>query len=61
MTVKGTQSSPVHHLIGGVLIKGIVKSERLVFQVASEVHFLLGLVHHDHVFTWDGDDVQFLR
>lgn len=55
------RGAPVDHLVGGVLIKGVIKAEGLVLQVPGQVHFLLGLMDHDHVFTGNGDHVQFLH
>lgn len=56
-----SHDTPVNHLIGGALIKSVVKSEGLVLQVARQVHFLLGLVNHDHILTGNGDHVQTLH
>ena len=39
---------PVDHFIGGLVIKGIVKSKGLVLQELREVHLELWLMH-DHV------------
>ena len=56
-----TNASPVNHLIGGVLVEGVVESESLVLQVAGEVHFLFRFMNHHHVLTGDGDHVQILH
>lgn len=56
-----SRDSPVNHLVGGVLVEGVVESEGLVLQVAGQVHLLLGLVHHHHVLAGDGDHVQVLH
>lgn len=58
---RGSEGSPVNHLVGGVLVEGVVESEGLVLQVAGQVHLLLGLVHHHHVLAGDGDHVQVLH
>lgn len=52
---------PVNHLVGGAIIKGVVKAECLVLQVAGEVHFLFRFMNHHHVLTRDGDHIQILH
>ena len=52
---------PVHHLVGGAVVEGVVEAERLVLQEAGEVHLLFGFVHHHNVFTGNGDHVQVLH
>lgn len=53
--------TPVNHFIGGAVIKGVVKAEGLVLQVAGQVHFLFRFVNHHHVLTGDGDHIQILH
>ena len=59
--MKSTRSSsPVDHLVGGGLVKGVVKFERLVFQVLGEVHLLLWLVNQQGAVPRYGDHVYVL-
>ena len=49
---------PVHHLIGCEIIKGVVKAEGLVLQVAGHVKSLSGFVDYHHIFTGNGYNIQ---
>ncbi|KAH1183284.1 hypothetical protein KIL84_004776, partial [Mauremys mutica] len=52
---------PVHQLVGGALVEGVVEAEGLALQVAAQVQPLPGLVHHHHAPAGDGHHVEVLQ